>query len=812
VTAEQGSLFDELPESTVPAEKPPASSPVGVGASAGTSAGAGTDAATYPDASVAAGGTTVGDTAAVGSARAAGVDAATLLMPWRGAGVLQASDVHVATTLARLGGLGGVDGVLDPGEALVVLAAALAARAPRHGHVCLDLATVRRSVPAEVEGDADATSAEVVEALPWPGEVEAWRTALASCSSLVVEVGGPDASGGSGGPGGVGGSGADGAPGGPVAGAIGARASGRGTPLVLDGTRLYLERYRVYEDQVALELCRRARAGFDGAGRSTVGPGVGAGTPAARGDAAVASGLDIEELVAGLDASPEQLAAADAGARGLLSVIVGGPGTGKTTTVAVLLARLLADDPAARIALVAPTGKASARMGESIAELAARLRGGGGDEAPGDVVEVLADRLASAEVSTVHRLLGARPDGSFRHHRRNPLVHDVVIVDETSMVSLPLMAHLLDAVRSDARVVLVGDPGQLASVEAGSVLGDIAGPAVDAALEGEPAPPGEVTNCIAVLTRSYRFPAGSPVGRFAAAVRSGDADAAVAVLDAASVSTAASASDSASVPDSASRPGPGSGPGPGPGQAAAPQPAAGPGSSSAGGETETPPSPAADGVELRWDRPAGDTDEGAAAIGAAGLGAARRMLAAAVAGDAAGAIEALGSLRVLCAHRRGPFGVARWNWQFEEWLADGGARAVGYYVGRPLLVTANDPVSGLANGDLGVVVTTDTSPRVAFAVGGGVRLVAPARLEAVETVHAMTIHKSQGSEFDEIVVVLPPVDSRLATRELLYTAVTRARHGVTLVGGEAALRRAIANRVVRQSGLRDRLWPDLAPS
>jgi exodeoxyribonuclease V alpha subunit len=811
VTAEQGSLFDELPETTVPAEKPPGSSPVGVGASAGTSAGAGTDAATYPDASVAAGATAVGDTAAVGSARAAAVDAATLLAPWRRAGVLQASDVHVATTLARLDGLGGADGMLAPGEALVVLAAALAARAPRHGHVCLDLATVRRSVPAEVEGDADATSAEAVEALPWPVDVEAWRTALASCSSLVVEVGGPDASGG---PGGVGGSGADGAPGGPVAGASGARASGRGTPLVLDGTRLYLERYRVYEDQVALELCRRARAGFDGAGRSTVGPGVGAGTPAAGGVAAVAGGLDVEELVAGLDASPEQLAAADAGARGLLSVIVGGPGTGKTTTVAVLLARLLADDPAVRIALVAPTGKASARMGESIAALAARLRGGGGDEAPGDAVAALADRLASAEVSTVHRLLGARPDGSFRHHRRNPLVHDVVIVDETSMVSLPLMAHVLDAVRSDARVVLVGDPGQLASVEAGSVLGDIAGPAVEAALEGEPAPPGEVSNCIAVLTRSYRFPAGSPVGRFAAAVRSGDADAAVAVLDAPATATApepgpsvTTASASASAPGRAVP-----APEPRPVVTAASGPADVSGSSFAGEGAATPPSSIADGVVLHWERSGGDTDEGAAAVGAAGLGAARRMLAAAVAGDAAGAIEALGSVRVLCAHRRGPFGVARWNLQFEQWLADGGARAAGYYVGRPLLVTANDPVSGLTNGDLGVVVATDTSPRVAFAVGGGVRLVAPARLEAVETVHAMTIHKSQGSEFDEIVVVLPPVDSRLATRELLYTAVTRARHGVTLVGGEAALRRAIANRVVRQSGLRDRLWPDLAPS
>ena len=163
---------------------------------------------------------------------------------------------------------------------------------------------------------------------------------------------------------------------------------------------------------------------------------------------------------------------------------------------------------------------------------------------------------------------------------------------------------------------------------------------------------------------------------------------------------------------------------------------------------------------------------------------------------------------MLCAHRRGPFGVAWWNRQFEDWLAGDGPRLVGTYVGRPVLVTANDAIKGLSNGDLGVVVRPTTR-----AVGGvprrrRPRLVAPARVEAVETVHAMTIHKSQGSEFDEIVVVLPPAESRLATRELLYTAVTRARKVVTLVGGEAAVRRAIDNRVVRQTGLRQRLWPD----
>jgi exodeoxyribonuclease V alpha subunit len=152
--------------------------------------------------------------------------------------------------------------------------------------------------------------------------------------------------------------------------------------------------------------------------------------------------------------------------------------------------------------------------------------------------------------------------------------------------------------------------------------------------------------------------------------------------------------------------------------------------------------------------------------------------------------------------------VSWWNWRFEDWLAGGGPRFGPTYVGRPVMVTANDALNGVSNGDLGVVVAAEPAPRVAFGDGGVPRLVAPSRLEAVETVHAMTIHKSQGSEFDEIVVVLPPAESRLATRELLYTAVTRARKVVTLVGGDAAVRRAIDNRVVRQTGLRQRLWPD----
>ncbi len=560
---------------------------------------------------------------------------------------------------------------------------------------------MRESVPAEVEGDADAVALAAIDALPWPADLTTWRAALAA-SPLVAEA---------------------------VEGVVPAQPVGRGVPLVLDGTLLYLERYRVYEDRVADELFRRAAATVSGPELSVAG----------------------SAFAGAFSASAEQQAAAEVGARGLLSVIVGGPGTGKTTTVATLLALLLEAEPSTRIALVAPTGKAAARMRESIDALALTLRESGIAGA-----HALADHLAAADVSTIHKRLVWRPDGTFRHDRDNPLVHDVVIVDETSMVSLPLTAHLLDAVRPEARLVLVGDPGQLASVEAGSVLGDIAGPAVDAALTGSAAPTGPLAGCVSVLAQSYRFPADSAVGRFAAAVRAGDADRAVAVLR------------------------------------------EGAGTVDIGDDG---------GVRLQWEASGAESEAGEAAVRAAALDGAMRTRAAAQAGDAAAALDALGEVRVLCAHRRGPYGVAWWNWRFEDWLTGDEPRLIGSYVGRPVLVTANDPLNGVSNGDLGVIVHTDDGPRVAFTDLEGARLLSPSRLEGLETVHAMTIHKSQGSEFDEVVVILPPAESRLATRELLYTAVTRARRVVTLVGGEAALRRAVDNRVVRQTGLRARLWP-----
>jgi exodeoxyribonuclease V alpha subunit len=323
----------------------------------------------------------------------------------------------------------------------------------------------------------------------------------------------------------------------------------------------------------------------------------------------------------------------------------------------------------------------------------------------------------------------------------------VVVVDETSMVSLPLMFRLLDAVPPAARLVLVGDQHQLASVEAGAVLGDIvaaAGPDLDR---------GVLAGRISLLTTTHRFGHVPKLAALADAVRAGDADLAIGIL--AEHATA-------------------------------------------------DPSDAPDG--LTWIRgPVGR--DAPPVLRAHVLAPARAALEAARAREAATALETLGSLRVLCAHRRGPAGVEGWNRRVEEWLADDVPALRGWYPGRPVLVTRNDHRNGLFNGDMGIVVAADERPEVAFPGPGphGVRLVAAARLADVETVHAMTIHKSQGSEFARVVVVLPHDHSRLLTRELLYTAITRARDHLTLVTDEATLRTAIARPARRSTGLATRL-------
>jgi exodeoxyribonuclease V alpha subunit len=590
-----------------------------------------------------------------------------LLAAFNRAGVLSAADVHVARRLGTLAG--------ETGET-VLLAVALAVRAPRLGHVLVDLASIRETATVDAEEAVDLAT------LDWP-EPAAWIDAVAA-SPLVGGEGEGDAA---------------------------------QRPLRLGGGRLYLDRYWTEEVSVARAL------------RAMVSEPV--------------AGIDETMLAAGIarlfaDGPDErQQEAAAAAVRRRFAVVAGGPGTGKTTTVAKIVALLceqagVGDGRAAPlIALAAPTGKAAARMQEAVHGNAAAL----------DVSAPVRAALQTAQASTIHRLLGWRPDSNsrFRHDRSRRLPHDVVIVDETSMVSLSLMARLIEALRSDARLVLVGDSGQLASIEAGAVLGDIVG-------AGAPADTAPDSESIVVLDRGHRF--GGAIARLAAAIGTGDGDAVIELLRCG---------------DDAVR------------------------------WIETDPS--------RPDVPA-LLREQVVATGRAVLEAAR-------AGDVEAALEALGSFRILCAHRRGAAGVTGWTARAEGWLAEaaGLSTADRWYLARPLLVTENDYELGLNNGDTGVIVDAGTGRLMAgFERGGAPALYSTSRLGAVETVYAMTIHKSQGSQFGAVAVVLPEPGSRILSRELLYTAATRARQQLVLVGDESTIRDAVARPVARASGLGARLW------
>jgi len=478
--------------------------------------------------------------------------------------------------------------------------------------------------------------------------------------------------------------------------------------LRVDNGLLYLDRYWREEVQVCDDLLARLAR------------------PAPQVDtAALDAGVLRVFPAAGYD---EQRTAARAAAERWTTVLTGGPGTGKTTTVAGLLA-LLAEQAELesggarrlRIALTAPTGKASARLQESVDAETRALPAA--DRA----------RLGELKASTLHRLLGWRPDSStrFRHDRGNRLPHDVVVVDETSMVSLTMMARLLEAVRADARLVLVGDPGQLASVEAGAVLADL----VDGFGRRDVSP-------VAALTTAHRF--GGGIAELATALRGDDADRVVEVLR-------------------------------------------------SGGD-----------VEL-----VDPADERAmAAFRATVTEAALAVRLAAEAGDAEAAVAALDRHRLLCAHREGPYGVTGWNRQVERLVADrtGVTHYDEWYAGRPVLVTANDYGQGLYNGDLGVTVRlVDGRLRVVVPGADGLKEFATTRMAGVQTVHAMTVHKSQGSQAREVSVVMPPDDSPLLTHELFYTAVTRAQVKVRVIGTEESVRAAVARTVQRASGLARRL-------
>lgn len=424
--------------------------------------------------------------------------------------------------------------------------------------------------------------------------------------------------------------------------------------------------------------------------------------------------------------SPEQEAAVVAAAGRRTTILTGGPGTGKTTTVARLLA-VLADQAGGglSIALAAPTGKAATRLQEAVVtELEAVAR----------TWPEARELVGRVDGLTLHRLLGWRPDNAtrFRHDRSNRLKYDVVVVDESSMVELTMMGRLLEALRPESRLVLVGDPRQLTSVGAGAVLSDlVAGYA------------GRADSPVAALTENFRSE--QDIKALAEALRDGDADDVLRVL--------------------------------------------------------RTPSDQVSFVE------ADDDAAVEAALRPDSVAAARATWEAATAEDPARALDELDRYRLLCAHREGPYGVRRWNHRVEQWLAEevGTDFYSQWYVGRPLLVTNNDYALDVYNGETGVVVLQDGRPRAFVAGSERLKEFAPGRLDAVETMHAMTIHKSQGSQADRVTVLLPDAGSRLLTRELFYTAVTRARRHVRVVGSEEAVRAAVGTQAQRATGLRLRL-------
>jgi exodeoxyribonuclease V alpha subunit len=510
------------------------------------------------------------------------------------------------------------------------------------------------------------------------------------------------------------------------------------TPLVLDGARLYLHRYWEYEQEVAAGLLHRARSRL-----------------AAPQPVRLRTALDRLFPDRAEGEMDWQRAAAAVCALRQLCIISGGPGTGKTHTVVRIMALLqeLAAPDALRIGLAAPTGKAAGRLQEAI-----RLAKSDLDLAP-EILAAIPD-----EAKTIHRLLGVRRGSpAFRHHRANPLSLDILIVDEASMVDLALMAKLLRALPAGARLVLLGDKDQLASVEAGAVLGDLCGGSTVSRFSSELAgqltdlgfrevPVGEqggaeLTDCLVLLAKSYRFHPDSGIGRLARAVNAGAIDEAVASL--ADASTAS---------------------------------------------------------EVCWRPEAGQESSDLAERIIAGY----RPYLQASSPEAAFAV--FDSFRVLTPHRQGKTGTTSLNGWIEQLL--NAARLIrpdregSWYAGRPVLITSNNYSLGLYNGDIGLTLPDDSGRlRVFFPAGaGGFRAVSPARLSGHETAYALTVHKSQGSEFEQVLLLLPEQSSPVLTRELVYTALTRARSRFELWGGEAVLRTAVAEQTKRSSGLRDLLW------
>ena len=480
-------------------------------------------------------------------------------------------------------------------------------------------------------------------------------------------------------------------------------------PLVLRGTRLQSWRLDQAETRVATRL--RALAHEDVAvGRTPAGP------PAPK------AADDLTQLFP--DPQSAQRRTAELGLRRTLTLVTGGPGTGKTTTAARLLALLSNRHPGLRVALAAPTGKAAARLGEAIGQTAQTLDG------PLAPVRSQLER-AAGQARTLHRLLGWNPrTDRCRFHAGNPLPADVVVVDEASMLDLALWDRLLSAMGRGTRLVVLGDHRQLESVQPGRVLADMI-----VAAEG-----GALHRCHVELDHNYRFESQPGISRLAAAIRKYDDEAAVQTMTSTAYREELAHYSSEQIDDALGRVWP-------------------------------------------------------------------QIMEVVRAPEPAPALAALARVRILCALRRGRYGVAGINARVEARLRREGRPAGEWTHGRPVLVTANDPHSGLFNGDVGVLLDRQDGRGVMawFPSPQEPRRVPLAALPSHDTAWAMTVHRSQGSEFESVLLVLPPQAHELAGPELLYTGVTRARSKILIAADEVALRTACQQRPPRRTGLLEKL-------
>jgi exodeoxyribonuclease V alpha subunit len=584
-------------------------------------------------------------------------------------------------------------------------------------------------------------------------------------------------------------------------GVVGTPSHSASLPLILDDDgRLYLHRYFDYEVRLARRLMQAAQ------------------TPPREVTAAARDLLNSLFPSANDNEVDWQKIAAAMALRGSLTVISGGPGTGKTTTVVNLLACLLTQEPHTRIALAAPTGKAAARMTEAIRQRA--------DHLPPDLRAKLPQ-----ESFTIHRLLGANPgQGRFTHDAANPLAIDALIVDEASMLDLALATRLLEAVPASARIILLGDKDQLAAVEAGAVfaelsadptLGDecrrdlahLCGYAPERIAPPAAAQASPLHDAAVWLTKNYRFAADSAIGKLARFINEGRAEEALALLresraEQPRTSDAAPAKSSADLSTST--------------------PAAGPAKSKASKKSSedsaslslfpelepsgTPQRPAARppaqerDTSVQWLNPEqGDNANDAIVAGYAKYFETVRRDAT----DVDAIFRAFNQFRVLCAVRDGGSGsnwvnerVTRHGRRLLTSLSPGDASDSQWYVGRPIMVLRNDYVQKLFNGDIGIAIATGDDLAVVFPDGeGGFRSVPIARMPLHETAFATTVHKAQGSEFDAVLLLLPQQQSRVAVRELLYTAATRARARVSIFTSAEVLIRVLASAALRDSGL-----------